>query len=66
MAENDFRIPVKVDQELNLDCLALGEKGDGICRFNGYVIIVKDAQPDNSYLVRITRVFKKCAFGEII
>lgn len=41
----------------------IGERGDGIGKVDGLVIIVPDANPGETVRVRITRVEKKVAFG---
>jgi len=41
----------------------IGERGDGIGKIEGLVIIVPDATPGETVKVRITRVERKVAFG---
>ncbi|HOE52901.1 MAG TPA: TRAM domain-containing protein [Methanomassiliicoccales archaeon] len=41
----------------------IGERGDGIGKIEGLVIIVPDATPGETVRVRITRVERKVAFG---
>ncbi len=41
----------------------IGERGDGIGKIEGLVIIVPDATPGETVRVRITRVERKMAFG---
>ena len=61
------RCPVKEGQVLDLSIQAIGEKGDGIAKVDGYVIIV--AQPvekDLVYKVRITRTLRYVGFAEVV
>jgi len=41
----------------------IGERGDGIGKIDGLVIIVPDATPGETVKVRISRVERKVAFG---
>jgi len=58
--------PVKVGEELDVTIEAVGEKGDGIAKKNGFVIFVPGVQQGDSVKIRITKVFKKMAFAEVI
>lgn len=49
-----------------LEIEAIGEKGDGIAKKNGYVIMIPRTQIGKKYLIRITRIFKNYAIGEVI
>jgi len=44
----------------------IGERGDGIGKIEGLVIIVPDATPGETVRVRITRMERKVAFGRRI
>ncbi|MEA3430304.1 MAG: TRAM domain-containing protein [Nanoarchaeota archaeon] len=44
----------------------IGEKGDGIIRHNGLVIIVPDTKLEEDVIIKVTAVARKCAFGEKI
>ena len=50
----------------NLEVLSLGERGDGIAKFNGFVIIIPNGVVGDVLSVKINRVLPKYAFGEII
>ena len=58
--------PVKVGEELDVTIEAVGEKGDGIAKKNGFVIFVPGVQQGDVVKIRITKVFKKMAFAEVI
>ena len=60
------RTPVKEGETHELTCEGIGDKGDGICRKDKFVIIVPGALIDKTYNVRITRVTARVAFGEIV
>jgi predicted RNA-binding protein with TRAM domain len=57
--------PVKVGDELDVKIEAVGEKGDGIAKKNGFVIFVPGAKEGSTVKIRITRVLKKMAFSEV-
>ncbi|MCK7579507.1 MAG: TRAM domain-containing protein [Chromatiales bacterium] len=42
----------------------IGERGDGIGKIEGFVIIVPDSTPGETVKVRITRLERKVAFGQ--
>ena len=58
--------PVKEGDQLRMECVGIGAKGDGICKHKGYVVIVPEARTGQSYNVRITRTMEKFGFGEIV
>ncbi|MEW6063308.1 MAG: TRAM domain-containing protein [Nanoarchaeota archaeon] len=66
----DFRqrsfAPVNVGEELDLNIEAVGEKGDGIAKIKGFVIFVPNTKKGDEVKVRITKVFKKVGFGEVV
>ena len=58
--------PVSVGDELELKCLSLGAKGDGIFKVNSFVIIAKGARMNESYNLRINKVLPTIAFADIV
>lgn len=65
-ALNEVTAPVKEGQKLDLDIMAVGTKGDGIAKVEGFVIMVPGAEMGHRYKCRITRVLRKCGFAEIV
>lgn len=57
------RRPVAEGQTYEVTISDIGERGDGIGKIEGMVIIVPDATPGETVKVRITRVERKVAFG---
>lgn len=55
--------PVKEGGVYDVTITDIGERGDGIGKIDGLVIIVPDVNPGETVKVRITRVEKKVAFG---
>src|SRR3989338_7180308 len=62
---NNFA-PVKVGDELEVKIEAVGEKGDGIAKKNGFVIFVPNTKQDDNVKIRITRVLRKVGFAEVV
>jgi len=58
--------PVKVGEEIDVTIEAVGEKGDGVAKVKGFVIFVPGVQQGDNVKVRITKVFRKMAFAEVI
>lgn len=58
--------PVKEGDEIDLTIEAVGEKGDGIGKIQGFVIFVPGTSQGENVRVRITQVRGKSAVGEKI
>ncbi len=61
-----FSKPVKVGDEIDVNIEAVGSKGDGIAKVSGFVIFVPNGKMGDNVHIRITRVGKRCAVGEIV
>lgn len=57
--------PVKQGEELDVTIEAVGAKGDGIAKKNGFVIFVPGVKAGDTVHIKITRVLSKVAFGEV-
>lgn len=58
--------PVKEGEIYDVEIEGIGEKGDGIGRVEGFVVIVPRAKPGDQIKVKITAVRGKVAFGEMV
>ena len=58
--------PVKEGDELDVKIEAVGEKGDGIAKKQGFVLFVPNAKTGDEVRVRVTRVLRNAGFAEII
>ena len=58
--------PVKEGEELDVVIEAVGEKGDGICKKNGFVLFVPNTHEGDNVTIRITKVLKKVGFAEVV
>jgi predicted RNA-binding protein with TRAM domain len=63
----DFaRCPVKVGDELDVTIEAVGEKGDGIAKKDGFVLFVPGVKEGAQVKVRVTKVLRKVGFAELL
>ncbi len=60
-----MKCPVKEGDIIEVKCEGKGEKGDGICKIDGFVIIVPGTEIDQTYKIKINAVRAYLAFGEI-
>jgi predicted RNA-binding protein with TRAM domain len=58
--------PVKVGDELDVKIEAVGEKGDGIAKKNGFVLFVPGVKEGDEVKIRVTKVLRKVGFAEAI
>ena len=58
-------VPVEEGKTYQIRIEGLGKEGDGVGRVNGFVVIVPGAKEGQTYSVRVTKVARKVAFGEI-
>jgi len=58
--------PVNVGDEVDVKIEAVGEKGDGIAKIEGFVLFVPNAKEGQEVKIRITKVLQKVGFAEIV
>ncbi len=58
--------PVKVGDELNVKIEAVGEKGDGIAKKDGFVLFVPNTSQGEDVKIKITKVLRKVGFAEVV
>ncbi|MBI1934873.1 TRAM domain-containing protein [Candidatus Woesearchaeota archaeon] len=58
--------PVKVGDELNVKIEAVGEKGDGIAKKDGFVLFVPGTKQGDEVKIKVTRVLQKVGFAEVV
>ena len=67
--DNYFRgatTPVKEEQTVELKCVGIGERGDGIFKIDKFVIIVPGTEINKSYRIIVKKVKSTLAFGEVV
>ena len=61
-----MHVPVKVGEEYQVHIEAVGDKGDGICKVEGFVIFVPNVKEGDNVKIRVNKVLRKVGFGEVI
>ena len=67
--ERNFRQrdpPVNIGDELEVKIEAVGEKGDGIAKKEGFVLFVPNTQEGQTVRIRVTKVLRKVGFAEVV
>jgi predicted RNA-binding protein with TRAM domain len=57
--------PVSVGEETDVTIEAVGAKGDGIAKKEGFVIFVPNTRKGDTVRIRITKVLANMAFAEV-
>ena len=60
----DNDTPVLNGDEVDVEIISIGTKGDGIAKIDGYVIIVPDTKVGENVRVKVTNALRKIAFAE--
>lgn len=58
--------PVRVGEELDVKIEAVGEKGDGIAKKNGFVLFIPGVKEGQELRIRVTKVLRKVGFAEVV
>jgi len=61
-----FMAPVKVGDEVEVKIEAVGEKGDGIAKKDGFVLFVPNTKEGDQVKIKITRVLRRVGFAEVV
>ncbi len=61
-----YRVPVRVGEELDVTIEAVGEKGDGIAKKNGFILFVPGVKQGDRVRIKVTKVLKKVGFAEVV
>jgi len=59
-------VPVNVGDEFEVTIEAVGAKGDGIAKKEGFVLFVPGVQKGDSVKIRVTKVLRKVGFAEVV
>lgn len=63
---NQRNPPVNVGDELDVRIEAVGEKGDGLAKKDGFVLIVPGAKENEEVRIKVTRVLRQVGFAEVV
>ena len=58
--------PVNVGDELDVKIEAVGEKGDGIAKKDGFVLFVPNTKEGQEVKIKVTKVLRKVGFAEVV
>ena len=58
--------PVREGEELEVTIEAVGAKGDGIAKKNGFVLFIPNTKEGDNVKIRVTKVFRKVGFAEVV
>ena len=58
--------PVNVGDEIEVKIEAVGEKGDGIARKEGFVLFVPNTKEGDEVKIRVSRVLRNVGFAEVV
>ncbi len=64
-SNNESTAPVEEGQVYNVTIEDIAREGDGIGRVSGFVIFVPGTKVDDVVDVKVTKVMRKFAFGEV-
>ena len=59
-------IPVKEGDVYDVEIEGIGDKGDGIAKIQGYVIVVPNVKKGDKVKVKVNAVRGRVSFGEVI
>jgi len=58
--------PVREGELYDVRIESLGREGDGIAKVENFVVIVPNTQVGDNIKIRVTKVSRRVAFGEVI
>ena len=59
-------VPVSVGDEFEVTIEAVGAKGDGIAKKEGFVLFVPGVQKGDNVKIKVTKVLRKVGFAEVV
>lgn len=66
LMKNLFTTPVEEGKEYEVEIDSVGEKGDGVAKIGGFIIFVPGVSKGDKVKVKISRVLRNYAFGEVV
>jgi len=61
-----MNVPVEEGKEYEVSIQAIGGKGDGIARVQGFVVFIPGVSKGDYVKIRVKKVLEKAAFGELV
>ena len=66
MYGNTTNAPVTEGEEYDVKIEAIGDKGDGIAKKDGFVLVIPGAQLNDEVRIKVTKVLSKVGFAEVV
>ncbi len=63
---NPRQPPVQQGERIEINIIGIGKQGDGVGKFEGFVIMVPGTKTGEKHEVEITKVMQRMAFAEIV
>lgn len=63
---NSMTPPVSEGEQRDVTIEAVGEKGDGMTKIEGFVVFVPGTKAGDRVKIKVTRVLSKVGFGEVV
>tara|TARA_Y100000310_G_C20649632_1_gene798629 strand:- start:742 stop:1071 length:330 start_codon:yes stop_codon:yes gene_type:complete len=61
-----MNVPVEEGKEYEVSIQAIGGKGDGIARVQGFVVFVPNVAKGDYVRIKVTKVLEKASFGQVV
>ena len=61
-----YEVPVKEGDQFEVKIEAIGDKGDGIAKKDGFVLVIPNTKLNDVVTIKVTRVLKKVGFAEVV
>ncbi|MDP6156331.1 MAG: TRAM domain-containing protein [Candidatus Thermoplasmatota archaeon] len=58
--------PIREGEQYDVRIESLGREGDGIAKVENFVVIVPNTKVGDNIKIRVTKVSRRVAFGEVI
>ena len=62
----EAKIPIEKGERVEVEIVGIGSKGDGISKYNNFVVIVPSGEIGKRYNVIITDIYDKFCFSQIV
>ncbi len=59
-------VPVVQDETYEVTITSVGDKGDGIAKIKGFIVIVPGAKKGDYVKIKVTKVLEKVSFAKVL
>ena len=66
MGKDNFTVPVKENEEYDVEIIGVGKEGDGIAKVEGYTVFVPETKQGDKVKIRIKKTLPNFAFSEVV